>query len=159
MIEITHQGRAGPAAGDALGRAAHIDVDDIRAGVDGHPGGLAHPARLTTGELHDMRSAAGRFGPQARLFVACGETIARYHLGNHQACALALGNAAHHGIRHAGHRRQDHRVCQLDRPDPQPPVRRRFDLGRDFLAYHECRAPLCSQSSQSHGWQQAEFAS
>ena len=58
MIEIAHQRRAGLAAGDVLGRAAHVDVDDVGAGGLGDPRALGHPVRFAAGELHDMRADA-----------------------------------------------------------------------------------------------------
>ena len=45
VIEIAHQRRAGGAVGDLLGRAAHVDVDDVRALRLRDAGAFRHPMR------------------------------------------------------------------------------------------------------------------
>ena len=80
MIEIAHQRRAGLLAGHVLGRAAHVDVDDVGAGAFRDARALRHPVRLAAGELHDvepqplavepalLRRAALRPAPRSRSF-------------------------------------------------------------------------------------------
>ena len=59
VVEVAHQRRAGIAAGHLLGRAAHVDVDDVGALARGDARGLGHVARLAAGKLHHMDRQAG----------------------------------------------------------------------------------------------------
>ena len=88
VIEIAHQRRAGIAAGDALGRAAHVDVDDVGAGASASRG-LAHPARVAAGELDDVRGDPP-LGPQARLGRPEHELVRRDHLGDDEPAPKRL---------------------------------------------------------------------
>jgi hypothetical protein len=56
MIEIAHQRRAGSAVDHVLGRAPHIDVDDVGAETLGDARAFGHPARFAAGELHHVRT-------------------------------------------------------------------------------------------------------
>ncbi len=79
MVEIAHQGRAGPAARHLLGRAAHVDVNDRSAIGFRQAGGLAQPMRIAAGELDDMRRDAGALGPQPRFLAAAHELVGGDH--------------------------------------------------------------------------------
>ena len=109
MVEVAHEGRAGIAADDALGRAAHVDVDDPGAGRFGDARRLRHPARLAAGELDDMRFDARPFRPQLGLLGALDKLVGRNHLGNDEACAQTLDDPAEGDIRDARERREDRR--------------------------------------------------
>ena len=45
-LVILERAGTGAGLGDLAHRAAHVDVDDVRAGIDDHPSGLGHPLRL-----------------------------------------------------------------------------------------------------------------
>ena len=62
MIEVAHQRRSRLPVGDVLGLTAHVDVDDLGARAFGDARALRHPARLTTGKLHDVNASAMSFG-------------------------------------------------------------------------------------------------
>ena len=64
---VAHQRRARRPPGDSLGRAAHVDVDDLgRPRLASRSGGLLHRScGLAAGELHDMRSPS-RIGASFR---------------------------------------------------------------------------------------------
>ncbi len=80
LVGHAHQGRAGIAVGDALGRAAHVDIDDVGASGIGDLGAaLPHPLGLATGELHDMRQRAGLAELAHHLVLAGGEGVAGDH--------------------------------------------------------------------------------
>jgi hypothetical protein len=51
-----HQRRAGPLVAHLLGRAAHVDVDDLRAAVDVVARGVGHLGRVDAGDLHRDRA-------------------------------------------------------------------------------------------------------
>ena len=52
---VLHQSRAGPFVTDLLGRAAHVDVDDLRATVNVVGRSIGHHLRIRTGNLHGNR--------------------------------------------------------------------------------------------------------
>jgi hypothetical protein len=58
---VLHQRRAGHHVADLLGRAAHVDVDDLRAAIDVVARGFGHHGRIGAGDLHrDRIHFAGR---------------------------------------------------------------------------------------------------
>ena len=85
MIEVAHQRRARLPVGHVLGRAAHVDVDDLGARALGDARALRHPVRLTTGKLHDMDAGALSFGAQHGVAVAFDQKFARGHFGDDKA--------------------------------------------------------------------------
>ena len=52
VVKVAHQRRAGGAAGDLLGRAAHVDVDDARAHAFDDAGGFGHWRCFAPCQLH-----------------------------------------------------------------------------------------------------------
>ena len=54
---VLHQRRSRPHIADFFGRAAHVDVDDLRAVVDVVARGIGHHLRVGTGNLHRDRPA------------------------------------------------------------------------------------------------------
>ncbi len=119
VIEIAHQRRSRGPIGDLLGRAAHVDVDDVRALRFGDAGALSHPAGFAAGELHDMNADAPPFAAHARFALPLGQRRARGHFRHHQARPQPLGQAAERRIRDARHRRQNHAVRQRHRANRQ----------------------------------------
>lgn len=103
-FEVAHQRRAGVAAGDALRRASHVDVDDVGAARRCEPGGLGHGGGLAPGELDDMRSNPLPFGAQPRLLFPAKVGVRGDHLGDHEACAETRRNSTEEDVRHARQR-------------------------------------------------------
>ena len=95
MIEIAHQSRTGKAAGHPFRRTTHVDVDRIGAGRLGEPGCLAHPMRLTAGDLDNMRRNPRPFGAQSRLFGPANVSIGSDHLRNDEGRSEALRQPTH----------------------------------------------------------------
>ena len=54
---VLHQGRTGPGVAHLLGRAAHVDVDDLRPALEVVARRLGHLLRVDAGDLH--RDGAG----------------------------------------------------------------------------------------------------
>ncbi len=69
VVEVAHQRRTGIAAGHLARGAAHVDVDDVGAGVGRGARALRHPAGFAPGELDDVRPGAGPLRPHHR--AAC----------------------------------------------------------------------------------------
>ena len=134
MIEVAHQRRAGRTVGHVFRRTAHIDVDDVGAGAFRDTRALAHPIGFAAGDLHHMQARAMIRHALLRdvrpLSVALfGERGASGHFRDHEARAKARRLAAERRIGDAQHRRQKHRIGQIDRAD-----RHRFSerFGRRF---------------------------
>ena len=119
MVEVAHQRRAGIAGRHLARRAAHVDVDDVGAGVGRRPRAFRHPVRLAPGELDDVRPVARALGAHGRFGRACGKLVAGHHLGDHQAGAEFGRQRAERPIGDARHRREEDPVGDHDRPDRQ----------------------------------------
>ena len=112
---ILQQRAAGPDVADLLGRAAHVDVDDLGAVIDVVARGLGEHRRIESGDLHadriglaDVIHALERFArrPQAR--------IRGRHLGHGKARTEPLAQLAERLVGDAGHRREyDGRVDEV----------------------------------------------
>ena len=96
LVGHPHQRRAGIAVGDALGRAAEIDVDDVGAGVMRRSRRRApstrasQPASCTTcGSVPDLPSL------RTISWWPVAERAAGDHLGDDEPGAEALGELAH----------------------------------------------------------------
>ncbi len=117
MIEIAHQRRARLPVGHVLGRAAHVDIDDVGAGILRDASALAHPARLAAGKLHRMDRDPAPVGTQHGVATAPGELCGCHHLGYDKAGAHRFHGAPKRSVGHARHRGQHDPVRQFDRPD------------------------------------------
>ncbi len=89
VIEVFHQGRSAcPRAagtGHLLGRAPHVDVDDLRAVRLNHPRGLGHPMGLAPGKLHrGIGDAKPQLRPFARTGLGLHHLLTGDHLTDHQ---------------------------------------------------------------------------
>ena len=111
VLEIAHQRGTGQLARHLARRAAHVDVDDVGAERLGHARALRHPARLAAGKLYDERLAARRPRPcAARRGVLGDEVLAGDHLGDDQAGAQGVRQAAKGEIGDPRHGREQHGV-------------------------------------------------
>ena len=83
---VREQRGAGGDVADLLGRAAHVDVDDLRAAVDVVPRGVGHHRRIGAGDLHrDRLHLAAMIGAAPRFLRAPQPRIRRDHLGHRVA--------------------------------------------------------------------------
>jgi len=100
-------------------RAAHVDVDQIRAS-GGHPLGRGrHHVRIVAEQLHRHRVLLG-VDPQelaAGTLVAVVHREARHHLRHDQACPVALGLEANEPVADSGQRREHHAVWNRHPPE------------------------------------------
>jgi len=115
--EVAHQGAPGRLAGDLAGGTAHIDVDDVGALPFRDPRALGHVARLASDELNHMRLEIAALGAAAHVRPAGDQFGARHHLGDDEARAQRMGEAAKGQIRNPRHRGQEHGVPRHHRCD------------------------------------------
>jgi hypothetical protein len=115
---LAHERGAALAGDDALGRAAHVDVDERRADRDGDLGGVVHHVLLATEDL-DAELAAVERGRElaGRLLVARRQRVRRQELRDREADAELLGDGAERQIRDRRHRGEDHGNVDVDRTD------------------------------------------
>ena len=112
MVEIAHQRRARKLAGHFSRRAAHVDVDDVRAFGFGDARAFRHPLLFPAGELDDERGEFATLGPAQHVSARSDEFFARYHLGNDEARTKPVRQPAKWQVAHAGH------WCQHNRRRP-----------------------------------------
>ncbi len=125
MVEVAHQGRAGTAAGDLLGRAAHVDIDDVRPLAGGYTRAFSHMCCLAAGELHHMDGQAGMPYAQVEAGPALGEFAACHHFGHDQPSAMRMGALAERLVCNTRHRREEHAIADFHAAD----VERRGQFG------------------------------
>jgi hypothetical protein len=112
---ILHQRRAGHHVADFLGRAAHVDVDDLGAVVDVVAGRFGHHLRVGAGDLHrDRRDFALVVGAAQRLGAAVEQRVRGDHFGHRQPGAHFLAQLAERTVRHAGHGGDEQIVAQRE---------------------------------------------
>ena len=103
---------------DLLRRAAHVDVDDLRAALDVVARGIGHRARVGARDLHgDRRHLAAMIGAPLRLRRAPQARIGRDHLRHRVARAQPLAQLAKRPVGDARHRRDDEIVGEGVRTD------------------------------------------
>ena len=117
QIEIAHQRRPTGLARHFARRTAHVDVDDLGAQIDSDPRAFRHPLRLAAGELHHERPEAFADCLAQHVSPRPDQLGARHHLRNDQPGAQILRQPAERQVRHARHRRQQHRVRRLQIPN------------------------------------------
>ena len=119
MIKVAHERRAGRPIGDLLGRATHVDIDNVGALRLGNPGALSHPMRLASGKLDDVDIDAPAVAAHRCLPFAPDKAGTCRHFGHDQAGAQFLSQPPERRIGNSGHRRQEHAVRSLRRADVQ----------------------------------------
>jgi hypothetical protein len=117
---VLEQRRSGIDIADLLGRATHIDVDDVRAAIHVVARGLGHHFGVGAGDLDHLRlDFAVVVAAAQRLLRPPEKRIGRHHLRHRHARAQALAEAAEGPIGHPRHRRDNEIVPELDRSDFQ----------------------------------------
>jgi hypothetical protein len=74
---VLHQRAAGPLVAHLLGRAAHVDVDDLRAAVDVVLRRLGHHGGVGAGDLHRDRPRLAVWSARREVFSVCHKSGAR----------------------------------------------------------------------------------
>ena len=149
VIKVPHERRPGRTVGDLLGRATHIDIDDVGALRLGNPGPFRHPMRLASGKLDDVDIDAPAVAAHRCLPFAPDKAGTCRHFGHDQAGAQFLSQPAERRIGNSGHRRQDHAVRCPRRADVQFPGLKQF-VFQYFspIAYHLGVSFRCTHFSQ-----------
>jgi hypothetical protein len=110
---VLQQGRAAPRVADFLDRAAHVDVDDLRAALDVETGAVGQVLRIGAGDLHRLRlHLAGVVGAARTLFGRPQARVGRRHFRHRIAGAKLLAQLAEWPIRDPGHRSDENVVAQ-----------------------------------------------
>ena len=119
---VLHQRRARRLVAHLLRRTAHVDVDDLRAGVDVTPRGLRHHLRIAACDLHGARRRfADMVDAPPRFFRVTPADDAGQHLGDGDACAHAPAQLPERPIGDAGHRCEREKVRQQGGADAHSP--------------------------------------
>ena len=110
-----HQRRAVPALDYLAHRAAHVDVDYIRAAdLQRTASALGHALRLVPEYLRGHRAAVLRYVQQRSGFpVVVAQRLCADHLRVHQRRALLQAERPEGRVAHAGHRRQHRASCEV----------------------------------------------
>ena len=119
QVEVAHQRRAAIAAGDATRGAAHVDVEERRAGALGATGCLGHFLRATAGDLHHVDVEPAPLCARLVDPLAAGEAFGCDHFGDDERRPGSARGAPHADVGDAGHRRQHDAPVQDERPDAQ----------------------------------------
>ncbi len=104
---VAQQRRAGIFIADFFRRTTHVDVNDLRPGVDVATRGVRHECRVAACDLHDARSGlTGMIAATARLGRFPKAWIGREHFTGGQCCAEPPAKPAKWQVGHTGHGRQ-----------------------------------------------------
>ena len=115
------------------GRAAHVDVDDLRAQADVVARGLGHGLRIGPRDLYrDRVDLAGMVGAEARFPRLAQFGFRRHHFRHGEACAEALAQLAKRAVRDARHRGDDDVVRQKMGADAHDEDRMGGDSGKPW---------------------------
>ena len=105
MVKVAHERSARQSARNFPGWAAHINVDNLRAGRLDAARGLRKGLRLSPNQLNSVRRDAFALGPRHGFHVAFEKNLRRDHFGEGQSGAETARYATHGKIGHARHRR------------------------------------------------------
>ena len=118
-LTVIEQGGAGARAADLRHRAAHVQVDHVHPEIRDVAGSAAHHGGVRAEELDRDRAIVALPGidPQQlaeRAGVAVVDCVARDHLGDGEAGAVAARLEAYEPVADASQRCEDHPVWQLE---------------------------------------------
>ena len=118
-LGIAHECRTVAAADDLAHRAAHVDVQNVRAGVcQRHGRGLGHDLRLMAEDLHGGRVLVRRRPEQLlRLFIVIDQRLGAHHFRAGEGSTLCAAQRAKWRVGHARHGRERERAADLDITD------------------------------------------
>ena len=115
---VLHQGRAGPFFAHFFGRAAHVDIDDLRAPIDVVAGGFGHLSGVDACNLHGDGAGFACMIGAARGFQAVPQIAAgSHHFADGIACSKAAAQLPKRPIRHPCHRGDKQRVFRKEMTD------------------------------------------
>ena len=108
---ILHQRRTGPAVADFFRRAAHVDVDDLRAPADVVLRGLRHHLGVGAGNLHRDRPGFAVMVGTPRGLQRIPQIFARgHHLADRVGRPQPFAQLAERPVRHTRHGRDKNAV-------------------------------------------------
>ena len=118
-LGVTHERRTVAAADDLAHRAAHVDVQNVRAGVcQRHGRGLGHDLRLVAEDLHGGRVLVRRRPEQLlRFFIVIDQRLGAHHFRAGEGSALRAAQRTKWRVGHARHGRERERAADLDVSD------------------------------------------
>ena len=123
---VLHQRGARPLVADLLGRAAHVDVDDLRAAIDVVGRRLGHHGGVRPGDLHRDRARFALVVRAPRCLQAVPQLAARRdHLAHRIARAELAAQLAEGTVGDARHRRREQVVREGVRADVHAKGKRR----------------------------------
>ncbi len=135
---ILEESGTGEGVADFFRRAAHVDVDDLRAPLHVVAGGLGHHVRIRPGDLHrDRLDFALVIGASAGFLAAPQQRVRSHHLGHGQTRAELLTQLSEGTVRDPGHRRDKKIIAQSARTDSHRLSRKFFWKERNFIPKHE----------------------
>ena len=103
---VLHERGSGPFVADLLGRAAHVDVNDLRATVHVEARGLRHHRGVGARDLHRNRARLAVVVGAARGLECVPQIRAgSHHLADRIACTQPFAQLAKRAVRHTGHGR------------------------------------------------------
>ncbi len=120
LVEIAHQGRAAQDAGHFLGRAAEIEIDDMRAGLFGQGRAARDVGWVAADQLDDLQATVVtelRFAHD--VGAAALHLGASDHLGRRVRRAQFVRHVAERQVGDAGHGRDKHTARDFDIADFQ----------------------------------------
>ena len=119
QLRRAHQGGAVPGFHDLPHGAAHVDVQELRAGeLQRHGRGLGQHLRLVAEELHRQGALLRQAVEQGLgLFVPVAERPGGDHLRDGKGGALLPAEGAEGEVRHSRHGRQGHAPLQCNISD------------------------------------------
>ena len=108
LFYVAHQGAAVTIFHDLAHRAAHVDVQNVRAGdLNRHLRGLGHAGFVAAEDLRGKGLFAGKRTQELRGFcVVIAQRLGAHKLGDGVACAKLGADLTECSICHARHRRE-----------------------------------------------------
>ena len=153
MVEIAHQRRARIAAGHLLRRAAHVDVDDVGAGV-GRRRARPRPSSAPRGRRAGRRAARPRPARRAAAPPRSpgGQLVARRPFPRRRARRRSpRASCPERPVGHAGHRREEDAVRDGDRPDREWRRPSGYDVEFCIFIRQQSICPHLSQIARKTG--------
>ena len=115
---VPEQGRTAGDLADLARRAAHVQVDDLRAAVDVVAGGVGQHCGIGAYQLHhDRRRLAVVIEPTRRLAAGPHARVGCHHLAHRVGCTQPPTQPAKWPVRDSSHRRSEYAIFQLEGAD------------------------------------------
>ena len=121
QLGVGEQLHPGARSADLADRAAHVDVDQVGAGLGGDRSAGAHHLGVVAEKLHRDRVLVGVDPHQLaqRALVAMVQAEAGDHLRDGEARTVAFRLQAHEPVADPGERREQDAIGEFDVGDPE----------------------------------------